>query len=74
MLWKWVLITVEKFMISNSRTFVGFRRVTVVAESVFFSPMFVSLFACISAALTRRISVIYDIGDIPCSSVDTAQI
>jgi hypothetical protein len=69
MLWKWVLITVEKFMISNARTFVGFRRVTVVAESVVFSPMSVSLFACISTALTRRISVICDIGDFPCNSV-----
>jgi hypothetical protein len=31
-----MLITVEKFMISNARIFVGFGRVTVVAESVFF--------------------------------------
>lgn len=69
-----MLITVEKFMISNARIFVGFRRVTVVAESVFSSPMLVSLFTCISAALTRRISVICDIGDFSCNSILTTQI
>jgi len=72
MLWKWVLITVEIFMISNERILIGFRRVTVVAESGFF--MSVSLFACISAALTRRISVICDSWDLPCDSVETTQI
>ena len=67
-----MLITVEIFMISNERILIGFRRVTVVAGSAFF--MRVSLFACISAALTRRISVICDIGDFPCDSVQTIQI
>jgi hypothetical protein len=31
--WKWVLITVEKFMINNERILIGFRRIPVVAES-----------------------------------------
>jgi len=36
MLWKWVYITVEIFLISNERILIGFRHVTVVAESAFF--------------------------------------
>jgi len=70
---EWVLITVEILMISNERILIGFRRVTVVAERAFFL-MPVSLFACISPALTRRISAICDSGDLPCDSVETIQI
>ena len=74
MLWKRVLITVEKFVIVNERILVGFRRVTVVAESFFFSFFSHARQYDISAALTKRISVIYDIRDFPCNSAETTQI
>jgi hypothetical protein len=61
-------------MISSERILIGFRRIPVVAESAFFFFRPVILLACISAVLTRRISVVYDIGDLPCYSVETIQI